>query len=81
MPVEQRTPEEQIRNMSFDEAYETLLLADLNEQGEKVKQQARYGIDITFDVYEWINNIIVIKPKKGYAIIHGKKHKLAKVLS
>lgn len=77
----EKGPEEIIRGMSIEDAYNTLILENNDENGTRVKLMSRYGITIPFDIYEWFYETIQIKEKKGYAIIKGKKYKLQDIWS
>lgn len=52
-----------------------LLFPDLAETYKKI----RYGLEIKFDVYDYLNGVITIKSKIGVAIYRGKPIELSKL--
>lgn len=56
---------------------------NVNEDGslkfvdlEEVYSKARYGVNIRFDLYDYLNNIMVIKGKTGKIIVRGKNNRM-----
>lgn len=81
MMIEQKSPEESIKSLSIREAYNTFLLEVDDSEGETVKKKARFGIKIHFDLYEWLEEAMTIKLKKGVVIMHGRKYALSSILT
>lgn len=59
-----------IRTMDIRELY-NLFIAEEEEKGETY-QQARFGIDFRFDIYDYFNNAMKIKMKTGFMIYRGR---------
>ena len=53
--------------------YFVLEIEEDDAESKKVYQKARFGINIKFDIYYYVNGVIIEKHKAGYAIVMNKK--------
>ena len=74
--------EEDIATMTFKEAYKILIQSiNAKDDSKNIYQQARYGTQngITFDIYDYWDGYMKIKPKTGKVIHHNKTHSLTNI--
>jgi len=71
---------EDIRNikvMEIKELYPMFALeVQTTENSEEIYKKVRYGIDVDFDIYDYLHNIISIKGKTGKALYRGRSLRL-----
>lgn len=69
--------ETDVRTLNVKEAFLTLTQYMAEEEGtfndiEDVYHKARFGINLKFDIYDYINEMINIKSKTGKIIYRGR---------
>lgn len=68
------TNDTEIRTMALEQAWNTMKTEI--EMTEREYKQARFGINIIFDINDYLKGRITIKAKTGKAFIRGKAHRL-----
>lgn len=64
----------EIRQMTFEDAWQTFKTEI--ETNTQEYQQTRFGINIKFDINDYLKDRITIKPKIGKAYIKGTSYEL-----
>ncbi len=64
--------EERIRDMGMEKAYNWLLDEEVDE---RTYEAVRFGVNLKFDINEYLEGWIVPKPKSRLVVIAGKLYK------
>lgn len=66
--------ERDIRVLTLEEAWRIFLIErEIDQKGKSTYEKVRYGVLILFDIYDYFNDILVIKGKVGEVIYRTKK--------
>lgn len=71
-----------VLKMSMQEAYHTFINL-IGEEDKELYVRVRYGSKerLQFDIYEWINGNMIVKKKKGIAVIRWNGKRVITIIS